>query len=131
MRDHIVKLAGDPVALLDPHPIGQPGLGDTQLVGEVALPAGQQGADRREHRAGDPRSPTGIIRGEQPLQRDDERRRGPQPDRDPGPHQKRGPANDHAEAEPAHIGRLAVAEHDHAGRGQPGEGRAQQPAGPG
>ncbi len=67
VADHVVHLAGDPVAFLGAGPVRQPGLGLAQLREQRPLAPVEDAGGHGEHRAGDPRRPAGLVLLVDPL----------------------------------------------------------------
>ena len=61
VRDDVVQLAGDPVALLGPGPLGQAGLGRAQLLHQSRWRRASRQPTMAKVRAGDPGPPARVV----------------------------------------------------------------------
>ena len=127
MRDDVVQLAADPVALLRPRPLGQPGLGLTQLGDQIDLLADQQAGQDGEGGARHPRPPARIPVEPRPFHREKDQHGGQEDHGLAARPDQRQPHADQAHREPADVARQVVAQDGDPGGGYRGVGQQRPP----
>ena len=121
VRDDVVQLPGDAVALLGAGSLGQPGLRRPQLLHQHELALDQRRAEQAHGHPGRPGRPAGVAVDPQVLGAEQQQAGRPvdDPGRDsPG---QRGPGGQHHGRDPDHVARVAGADQHQARRGHGGQ----------
>ena len=126
VRDHVVQLPGDPVALLGPRAIGEVGLGRPELGRQRELVADQEPGQhgRCRHRPSRPPSRRPVRRN--PLDREQDEAAGPEAQRSPAAAGQGAPHAQDGEREPTDVAGAPRSEDRHpaGGHDRPHEHRS-------